>query len=267
MTLLSLHSLSFLLFSFLSQVATVAKSLGNAMKFRTSCFTSLSDFDSEQKKLRLGTEVLVTTPGRLFELMKRNEILFNDLQVLVLDEVDVLFLDKSFPLQPIGSACPDSTQFLFTSATLPEEVIKQIQTEFPNVQTLYGPGLHRISPNIQETVIDCSGHETQTRSSNLVLENKRQALLQALDNDDSERTLIFCNSIEQCRKVENILQREDRHSKLRDIYVYHSAIDGRKREENLFQFSKPLLKRPAILICTDRTSRGLDFNRAYVSEY
>lgn len=241
------------------------KTLGNALKFRTSCFTSLSDFDSEQRKLRLGTEVLVTTPGKLFELMKRKEIVLDDLQVLVLDEVDVLFLDKSFPLQPIGQACPETTQFLFTSATLPKEVIQQINTEFPAVQTLYGPGLHRISPNIQEIVIDCSGSNQQERSSSIVLDNKRQALIQALDNDDSERTLIFCNSIEQCRKVENFLQREDRHSKLHDIYIYHSAIDHKKREENLFQFSKPLLKKPSILICTDRTSRGLDFQRAYVS--
>lgn len=196
--------------------------------------------------------------------MRKNEILLNDLQVLILDEVDVLFLDKSFPLQPIGQACPDTTQFLFTSATLPSEVTKQILTEFPNTITLYGPGLHRISPNIHEIVIDCSGDSNQLRSSSTVLENKREALIQALDNDLSERTLIFCNTIEQCRKVENFLLREDRHSKLRDIYIYHSAIDSKKREENLYQFSKPLLKRPSILICTDRTSRGLDFNRAYV---
>lgn len=197
--------------------------------------------------------------------MRKNEILLNDLQVLILDEVDVLFLDKSFPLQPIGQACPDTTQFLFTSATLPSEVTKQILTEFPNTITLYGPGLHRISPNIHEIVIDCSGDSNQLRSSSTVLENKREALIQALDNDLSERTLIFCNTIEQCRKVENFLLREDRHSKLRDIYIYHSAIDPKKREDNLYQFSKPLLKRPSILICTDRTSRGLDFNRAYVS--
>lgn len=84
------------------QVAKVVKTLANALKFRTSCFTSASDVDSEQKKLRLGVEVLVATPGRLLALIEREEITLRRLQSMVLDEADILFMDQSFPLQPIG---------------------------------------------------------------------------------------------------------------------------------------------------------------------
>ena len=242
----------------------MVKSIGNVLKFRTSCFTSASDFDSEQRKLRLGVEVLVTTPGRLFELLQRKEVSLKSTITMVLDEVDVLFSDPSFPLQFIGEACPETTQFLFTSATLPKEVVSQIRKEFPDTNTLKGPGLHRISPTIEEILIDCSGSKSQRRTASIVFENKRQALIKALDEDTSERTVIFCNSIEQCRKVENLLKREDRQRRFRDIYIYHGAVDCLGREKQLANFCKPLLKRPAILICTDRTSRGLDFRKALV---
>jgi len=44
----------------------------------------------------------VATPGRLLALIERAEVSLASVQVLVLDEADVLFMDQSFPLQPIG---------------------------------------------------------------------------------------------------------------------------------------------------------------------
>jgi ATP-dependent RNA helicase DDX18/HAS1 len=76
---------------------------------------------------------------------------------------------------------------------------------------------------------------------------------------------VFCNTIEQCRKVENILTRDDRNSRVRSVHVYHGAIDAQTRDENLYQFSRPLLTKPTILICTDRASRGIDFDSAHVN--
>ena len=248
-----------------NQVSRVVKSLANAVKFRTACITSVSDMDSEQKKLRLGAEVLVSTPGRLLALIKRKEVFLDRLQTIVLDEADVLFMDQSFPLPEIGQACPASTQFIFTTATLPDSVERQITSEFPSVLKLSGPGLHRIAPNIEETLIDCSGPPEQERNPETAFENKRLALLKALEqNSDAERTLVFCNSIEQCRRVENALKRVDRLERLRLVLAYHGAIDAKSREEHVVEFSRRLLKKPAVLICTDRASRGMDFDRAQV---
>lgn len=246
-----------------SQVSKVVKSIANVLKFRTACFTSVSDMDSEQRKLRLGTDVLVATPGRLLALLNRNEVSLQRTQVLVLDEADVLFLDQSFPLQPIGAACADNTQFIFTTATLPDIVVDQIKSEFPEADLLTGPGLHRIAPTIEEILVDCTGPPTQQRSPETAFENKRLALLRALEYR-SDRTLIFCNTISQCRNVENALQRADRHGKVRSVLAYHGAIDGEKRQEAVMDFSKKLLKTPMVMVCTDRASRGMDFNAAPV---
>jgi len=114
-------------------------------------------------------------------------------------------------------------------------------------------------------LIDCSGPRTQERSGDKVFDNKRSALLKALDQrSDAERTIVFCNTIDQCRRVENILRRDDRSSRMRSVYSYHGAIDGVTRERNIAEFSRILLQKPAILICTDRASRGMDFNKAHV---
>jgi len=248
-----------------NQVSRVVKSLANVVKFRTACVTSVSDMDSEQKKLRLGAEVLVSTPGRLLALIKRKEVSLERLETIILDEADVLFMDQSFPLPEIGQVCPESTQFIFTTATLPANVEQQITAEFPNVLRLLGPGLHRIAPNIEETLIDCSGPQGQERTPETAFENKRLALLKALERyPDAERTLIFCNSIEQCRRVENALKRVDRLERLRLVLAYHGAIDAKSREEHVVEFSRRLLKKPVVLICTDRASRGMDFDRAPV---
>ena len=247
-----------------NQVARVVREMAHILKFRSSCVTSASDMDSEQRKLRLGVEVLVCTPGRLLALIKRQEISLKLLQTVVLDEADILFMDQSFPLQPIGEACPLSAQFIFTTATLPEIVVQQIVAEFPDLKQLSGPGLHRIAPTVEEILIDCSGPPGQTKNAETAFENKRLALLRSLEQTESDRTLVFCNTIPQCRAVENALQRADRNGRLRNVYPYHSAIDFQTREANLAEFSKPLLKLPAVLICTDRASRGMDFAKARV---
>jgi len=247
-----------------NQVSRVVKSIANVLKFRTASVTSVSDMDSEQKKLRVGADVLVATPGRLLALMNRNEVSLDKLQCVIFDEADILFMDQSFPLQPIGAACSLDAQFIFTTATLPDIVLKQITAEFPDVQYLSGPGLHRIAPTVEEVLIDCSGPPTQQKNQETAFENKMLALLRSLEQSDASRTIIFCNTINQCRNVENALNRADRNGRLRTIFPYHGAIDSQAREDNIVAFSRPLLKTKVVLVCTDRASRGMDFDRAEV---
>lgn len=249
-----------------SQVSKVVKSISNILKFRSACFTSSCDMDSEQRKLRLGPDILIATPGRLVVLLEKGDVAFDRTQTIVLDEADVLFSDVSFPLQPIGNAAPASTQFVFVTATLPDQVTQQIKAEFPGIAYLTGPGLHRIAPTIKEVLVDCSGPLTQKRSFETSFDNKRDALFRAMDEAQAERTLIFCNTITQCRNVENALLRVDRQARVRDVCVYHSAVDGGSRDDAMDMFSKRLLHRPVVMICTDRASRGLDFDNIAVSD-
>ena len=61
-----------------------------------------------------------------------------------------------------------------------------------------------------------------------------------------------------------MLIRVDRNEKLRRVLAYHGAVDVQQRHANMNEFSRALLKKPVVLICTDRASRGMDFDRARV---
>jgi ATP-dependent RNA helicase DDX18/HAS1 len=88
-------------------------------------------------------------------------------------------------------------------------------------------------------------------------------LLASLQDQKSARTIVFCNKIETCRKVENFLNRSIIGNDV-EVLPYHAAIAGEKRDANLSKFlSTPRQtgseeQKRLILVCTDRASRGVD---------
>lgn len=105
---------------------------------------------------------------------------------------------------------------------------------------------------MEAELIDCSGGDEITEESGF--QRKAAALYAVMQERKAARTIVFCNKIETCRKVENFLNRRHRADDAFEVLPYHRAIADDARAANLRKF----LKAPrgawdqSVLVCTDR---------------
>jgi ATP-dependent RNA helicase DDX18/HAS1 len=257
----------------------VCTKISETVPFKTMVVTANGKYttsirDQIRMIQRTPVDVMISTPGRVSTILRtRNSGLnLEDLQAIVLDEVDILLIDDTFgpQLRTVGAAAPlEKTQFVFVTATLPDTIVKKVEKEFIGVQQVRGPGLHRVAPTVKERLVDCSVPAEFNRDPAHCFDLKTKALLKALRQNRCRRTLIFCNTVESCRDVENLLTRKDRRGQVYEVGAYHNAITPEARNSNLATFSKGRRDNhndsvDYVLICTDRAARGVDFEQAPV---
>ncbi|XP_057964846.1 DEAD-box ATP-dependent RNA helicase 50 [Malania oleifera] len=217
---------------------------------------------TQLENLEQDVDVLIATPGRLMFLINEGFLQFTNLRCAVLDEVDVLFRDADFELalQKLLNASPVSTQYIFVTATLPIEVFNKVVEVFPDCEAIMGPGMHRISPRLEEVLVDCSGDDEAEKSPATAFLNKKSALLRLVEETQVSKTIVFCNKIETCRKVENALKRFDRRGDFMQVLPFHAALAPELRLANMKSFLNSQPEEASLfLVCTDRASRGIDF--------
>jgi ATP-dependent RNA helicase DDX18/HAS1 len=261
------------------QIQAVCTKISETVPFKTMVVTATGKYttsirDQIRMIQRTPVDVMISTPGRVSTILRtRNSGLnLEDLQAIVLDEVDILLIDETFgpQLRTVGAAAPlDKTQFVFVTATLPDTIVKKVEKEFIGVQQVRGPGLHRVAPTVKQRLVDCSVPAEYNRDPAHCFDVKQKALLKALRQNRCRRTLIFCNTVESCRDVENLLTRKDRRGQLYEVGAYHNAMTPEARNSNLATFAKGRRdnhndKVDYVLICTDRAARGVDFEQAPV---
>ena len=226
-------------------------------------------------------DVLISTPGRLATILRTKNagLDLGMVQSMVLDEVDFLLVDETFgpQLRTVGVAGKggggeddggDGPQLICVTATLPEDVLESIQSEFPNVTQLRGPGLHRTSPSVHQSLVDVSVPPTSNRDERAGFDIKVREMFKALRSRRCNKTLIFCNTVETCRNVENALKRKDKRRRRNKVWAYHNALSPEVRLKNLHSFSTSGDDGSGydddglecILVCTDRAARGIDFD-------
>jgi ATP-dependent RNA helicase DDX18/HAS1 len=248
---------------------------------------------TQTKTLKSGVDIVIGTPGRIRYLCETGRMELDDLDSIILDECDVLLGDAfefASQIKPIKDlANPTSTRFVLVTATIPNQVLRELKQFFypQDIRVIQGPGLHRPSAGTLERLVDCSGGDVSDEQSGFY--RKYAALMKLLRDDilpstagttaktskkkSASRTLLFCNKIETCRKLENLLIRSDPDGASYKVLPYHAALSREKRDENLRKFlgrrSSSEKQRgeftvddddstPQLLICTDRASRGLD---------
>ena len=190
-------------------------------------------------KLRKGVEVAVGTPGRVMDLMRRNEISFENVRFLVLDEADRM-LDMGFidDIEWILQRVPKDRQTMLFSATLPE-TIRSLALRYMR------------SP--KEVIISADSltvPQAEQVYVNVGRKNKLWALCRILDTEKPHLAIVFCST----KRMVDLLSHK--------LRAYGYLVDGIHGDLTQAARDKVMAKVRAgklkILVATDVAARGLD---------
>uniref|UniRef100_A0A0D9VNG2 DEAD-box ATP-dependent RNA helicase 50 n=1 Tax=Leersia perrieri TaxID=77586 RepID=A0A0D9VNG2_9ORYZ len=245
-----------------SQVLNNCRAISKSgVPFRSMVATGGFRQKTQLESLDQELDVLIATPGRFLYLLQEGFVQINNLRCVVLDEVDILYGEESFEqvLHQLITVAPVTTQYLFVTATLPLDIYNKVVETFPDCELIMGPGVHRTSSRLEEILVDCSGDDNEEKNPETAFSNKKSSLIKIIEESPVRKTIIFCNKIETCRKVENALRRLDRKASQIKVLPFHGALDQEQRIANIKEFLNKQTADSMFLVCTDRASRGIDF--------
>ena len=195
--------------------------------------------DRQLKGLRKGAHIVVGTPGRLLDHLKRRSFDPRNIKTVILDEAD-LMLDMGFQeeMEELLAALPKERQTMFFSATMNRRVRRLIDNFGKKPETIE---IERKSLTVD--AIDQSCYEVRQRS-------KVEVLSRLFDIDPPRLALVFCNTKRLVDEVtEGLLARGYAADRL------HGDMTQQMRERVLARFRESTIE---VLIATDVAARGLD---------
>ena len=193
----------------------------------------------QEQALRGGVDVIVATPGRLLDHMERQNVAFDDLEVLVLDEADRM-LDMGFApqLNRIVAEIPKYRQTLLFSATMA-----------PEIEALARKYLRK--PIVVQVGLRTQAASTVTHAVYPVPRDRKGALLvELLRKTELDSVLVFTRTKHGADKVVRNLDKEGISS-----LAMHADKSQGQRTDALDQFKKGTIR---VLVATDIAQRGLD---------
>jgi ATP-dependent RNA helicase DeaD len=192
--------------------------------------------------LQRGASVVVATPGRALDHMRRKTLQLDTLRVLVLDEADEM-LDMGFAddLDAILQATPASRQTALFSATMPARILAIAGRHLKNPA--------RVTIAREKTA---AGKMPRVRQLAYVVAraHKPATLARVLDMEDPTATLVFCRTR---MEVETLVETFNAHGHRSE--ALHGGMEQRQRDRVMGLFRS---QKADVLIATDVAARGLD---------
>ena len=209
---------------------------------RTVCLYGGQPIEKQLTQLKSKPQIVVATPGRLMDHMKRRTVRLDKVQTVVLDEADRM-LDMGFiqDVTRILDKMPHRRNLGLFSATISREVmdISWVYQRDPAEITVRPVEENR--PDIQQYAIELMGRE-----------QKLDTMAALINNGGYDRAIAFCNTKNMTDRLAGLL-------KMRGISceAIHGDIPQRERERTLQRFKDGKLR---VLVATDGAARGLDID-------
>ena len=221
------------------QTSIVYQFLGECLKVKVTLLIGGTKVGADLDKLREGPQVLVGSPGRVLDLIRRKQISLAYLQTFILDEADEM-LSKGFidNIKEIISLIPTTTKILLFSATMPKEIV-EITTKF-----MKDPAKILVK-NEELTLEGIKQYYVYLKK-----EDKLDVLLQIYRGIEIAQAIIYCNS----RKSVDFVS-EELKKKGHMVSSIHGDLKQYERDQVMRDFRNGATR---VLITTDLLARGID---------
>lgn len=224
------------------QVEAEAKKLSKYMNVRVDGVYGGVNINTQRERIFLGVDILVATPGRLYDLVMKGTLRLKFVQKLVIDEVDeMLSLGFRPQLVSIMELLPERRQTLMFSATLADEVESIIRDFFQNPEWIDVQFRGLPLEQIKQQRYTVPNFATKFNLLSLLLE----------DVEVFEKVLIFTPGKKTADKLFNKLT----HKYPEQLGVIHSNKSQNQRINTLEDFDDGRIR---ILLSTDLVARGVD---------
>jgi len=221
------------------QTSIVYQFLGECLKVKVTLLIGGTKVGADLDKLKEGPQVLVGSPGRVLDLIRRKQISLAYLQTFILDEADEM-LSKGFieNIKEIISLIPTTTKILLFSATMPKEIV-EITTKF-----MKDPAKILVK-NEELTLEGIKQYYVYLKK-----EDKLDVLMQIYRGIEIAQAIIYCNSKRSVDFVSEELKKKGHM-----VSSIHGDLKQFERDQVMRDFRNGATR---VLITTDLLARGID---------
>jgi ATP-dependent RNA helicase RhlE len=231
------------------QINEVFEEIAGNTRVKSFCVYGGVEQDPQIKKLEKGIDVLIATPGRMFDLVSQGFIKLNRVNTLVLDEADHM-LDLGFikDIRDLMQHLPKQRQTLFFSATIDQEIKKLAYSLVINPIRIQISPKDPVAKNVNHAV------------AFIEMDDKRFFLEKLIKNNIESKFVVFTRTKVRAERVLKAMERVDI-----DALSIHGDKDQKDRFDVMTKIKAGKVK---VLIATDVSARGIDIpNVDYVINY
>lgn len=224
------------------QVAEETNSFASERKIQVVPVYGGQSIELQIRQVRKGADIIVGTPGRVLDLLKRKILKLDNIDYFILDEADEMlnmgFIDD---IEEVLSYTKEDKRMLFFSATMPKEILKIAETHMRE-------GYEVLKVKAKELTTDL----TDQIYFEVKQKDKFEALCRIIDLEPEFYGIVFCRTKNDVNELTGKLN--DRGY---DAGELHGDITQNYREKTLKRFKS---KKLTILVATDVAARGIDVN-------
>jgi ATP-dependent RNA helicase RhlE len=221
------------------QLSEVFSEIGKYTEVKTLGIYGGVDQAPQIKKLKEGVDIIIATPGRLFDLLSQKHIKLRSLEILILDEADHM-LDMGFynDIKELTTYIPQERQTLFFSATINEKIKELAYSLVKNAIRIQISPKDPVSKNVDHAVMF------------VAMDDKRFFLERLINEHPDTKVLVFVRTKVRAERVMTAMARVGIQS-----ITMHGGKDQQDRLLIMEKFKSGEIK---LLIATDVSARGID---------